>query len=232
LGRQRDEVDPVRQRKVAFTPCIEVELPEVIKRLVVPLSEQEVVALVAAIADRYMAMLLVAAGAGLREGELWGLTADRVDFFRRRITVERQLVQVKAGEVKPWHEHVHGDLYFGPPKTPASVRAVPVDQVVIDSLARHLAKYGEGPKRLVFTTNDGLPIRRNRFHDGPWATAKKVAKVRPDKLVLHDLRHFYASLLIYQGLNVKQVQKRVGHRSATETLDTYAAIFDAADDLY
>jgi integrase len=64
----------------------------------------------------------------------------------------------------------------------------------------------------VFTTSDGLPIRRNRFHEGPWATAKKAAEVRPDKLVLHDLRHFHASLLIYQGPNVKQVQKRLGHR--------------------
>jgi integrase len=32
-------------------------------------------------------------------------------------------------------------------------------------------------------------------------------------------------------IDAAQVQKRMGHRSATETLDTYAAIFDAADDL-
>jgi integrase len=178
-----------------------------------------------------MAMLLVAAGAGLREGELWGLTRDRVNWFKRTIAVNRQIVQVKPADVKPWHEHVHGDLYFGPPKTPASVRTLPVEPAIIDVLARHMAKYPVGIKDLIFTTADGLPIRRNRFHEKPWATAKRVANLEREQLVLHDLRHFYASLLIYQGLNVKQVQKRMGHKSATETLDTYAAVFDAADDL-
>ena len=40
-----------------------------------------------------------------------------------------------------------------------------------------------------------------------------------DEITLHDLRHFYASLLIRNGANVKLVQARLGHKSATETLD-------------
>lgn len=221
----------VRQRRVTFSPCLDIELPEVVRQAVEPLTEHQVAALASAIADRYAAMLLVAAGSGLREGELWGLSADRVNFFKRSITVNRQLVQIKAADVKPWHEHVHGDLYFGPPKTPASERVVPVEQVVIDVLARHLAKYPAGTKELVFTTEDGMPIRRNRFHEGPWATAKKRAGIDRAKLVLHDLRHFRATLWIYEGRNIKQVQRWLGHKSAIETLDTYAAAFDAADDL-
>ncbi|MCP4385394.1 MAG: tyrosine-type recombinase/integrase, partial [Hyphomicrobiales bacterium] len=40
-----------------------------------------------------------------------------------------------------------------------------------------------------------------------------------------DLRHFYASLLIDAGEPVKVVQARLGHASASETLDTYAHLW-------
>jgi integrase len=47
---------------------------------------------------------------------------------------------------------------------------------------------------------------------------------------LHQLRHFYASLLIAQGLNVKEVQERLGHKDATITLRTYTHLFPDSDD--
>ncbi len=46
----------------------------------------------------------------------------------------------------------------------------------------------------------------------------------------HDLRHFYASLLIARGCSVEAVQKRLGHQSATETLDTYRHPWPDSDD--
>ena len=52
----------------------------------------------------------------------------------------------------------------------------------------------------------------------------------PQGTRFHDLRHFYASALIAAGLNVKVVQSRLGHATATETLDTYGHLFpDDAD---
>jgi NAD(P)-dependent dehydrogenase (short-subunit alcohol dehydrogenase family) len=41
----------------------------------------------------------------------------------------------------------------------------------------------------------------------------------------HDLRHFYASLLIASGANVKVVQARLRHASASTTLDTYSHLW-------
>lgn len=46
-----------------------------------------------------------------------------------------------------------------------------------------------------------------------------------EALRFHDLRHFYASLLINHGESVKVVQARLGHASASETLDTYAHLW-------
>ena len=47
---------------------------------------------------------------------------------------------------------------------------------------------------------------------------------------LHALRHYYASLLIRHGESVKVVQERLGHASATETLDTYSHLWPDSDD--
>ena len=51
-----------------------------------------------------------------------------------------------------------------------------------------------------------------------------------DGVTFHDLRHFYASLLIQHGESVKVVQKRLGHKSAVETLDTYSHLWPDAED--
>ncbi len=46
----------------------------------------------------------------------------------------------------------------------------------------------------------------------------------------HDLRHYYASLLIRHGESVKVVQVRLGHASAAETLDTYSHLWPDSED--
>ena len=51
-----------------------------------------------------------------------------------------------------------------------------------------------------------------------------------DRVVFHELRHHYASVLIAAGNSVKVVQKRLGHASATETLDTYSHLWPDDED--
>ena len=111
------------------------------------------------------------------------------------------------------------DPYLGPPKTPASERTVPLPVVVVDSLAAHLAAFPVGPDGFVFTSEGGRPIRRTRFSEQVWRPAVAMAAL-PDSTHFHDLRHFYASLLIRHGESIKVVQARLGHASAAETLDT------------
>ena len=48
-----------------------------------------------------------------------------------------------------------------------------------------------------------------------------ATKAGAPEVRFHDLRHFYASVLIRKGLSVKVVQARLGHASAVETLDVY-----------
>jgi len=46
----------------------------------------------------------------------------------------------------------------------------------------------------------------------------------------HALRHYYASLLIRHGESVTAVQSRLGHKTAKETLDTYAHLWPDSED--
>ena len=51
-----------------------------------------------------------------------------------------------------------------------------------------------------------------------------------DEITLHDLRHFYASLLIRNGATVKLVRATFSHHSAIETFDTNGHLWPDADE--
>lgn len=206
----------VLDRKIPASPCIQIKLPEIEREKVKPLSTDGVRAVVAALPDRYRALALVAAGTGMRQGEVFGLTADRVAFLERKITVDRQIVGI-SGQAP----------VFGPPKTKASNRVIPLPTVVAEALAAHLAAYPLGPDGLIFTGSEGQKLRRSAFGE-VWRAA--VTDAGMPGVVFHSLRHYYASLLIRHGESVKTVQERLGHASADETLRTYAHLWPDADD--
>ncbi|MBI2170319.1 MAG: site-specific integrase [Actinobacteria bacterium] len=193
-------------------PCGLVRAPKVDAAPVVPPSPEDVRAIIGAIDDRYRAIVVLAAGTGLRSGECLGLGVDHVNFDQRLVTVERQLVLPSKGAPR-----------LGPPKTRASYRRVPLPDQVAGALRRHLRDYALGPDNLVFTSVRGRPVWRPRLNEAFRAAADAAGVTR--RIRFHDLRHFYASLLIHHGESVKVVQARLGHASATETLDTYAHLW-------
>lgn len=53
---------------------------------------------------------------------------------------------------------------------------------------------------------------------------------RPLRPRWHDLRHFAASCWILGGLNIKAIQKYLGHAQIQTTMDTYGHLFPDQDD--
>lgn len=207
----------VGDRLISASPCVRIALPKRPPREIRPLEVEAVDALAAAMPPRYHALIVFAAGTGLRQGECFGLTVDRIDFLRKQVRVDQQVTHAVGGVPE-----------FGPLKTQGSYRTVPLPQVVTDALAAHLAEFGEGPERLAFTNSRGGALRRNAFNE-VWHRAADAAGL-PAGTTFHDLRHFYASLLIAHGCSVKAVQSRLGHQSAVETLDTYSHLWPDSDD--
>ncbi len=147
------------------------------------------------------------------------MVVPNVDLDGAELRVDRQVV-LRAGRPPE----------FAPPKTHASTRIIPLPFGVIDVLSSHLTGFPAmlpelGPP--IFTTASGELIRRKRFGE-IWRGAVRRSGVRPD-LTCHDLRHYYASLLIRHGESVKVVQRRLGHKTAQETLDTYGHLWADSD---
>jgi integrase len=206
----------IRDRRVAANPCDGTKLPKVQRPQIVPLTTEQVEAVRAALPAQLQALVTLAAGTGMRQGECFGLTVDRVRFLERALTVDRQLVTVPGYA-----------LTLGPPKTRASHRTIPLPQVVVDAVAAHLAAFPAEPDGLVFTQS-GKPITRSTFGN-KWRAAVAASGL-PHGTGFHALRHYYASLLIRHGESVKTVQARLGHASAVETLDTYSHLWPDSDD--
>ena len=206
----------VRDRRIIGNPCEGTRLPKVAVKRVQPPTTEQVRQLEASIAPRWRALITLSAGTGMRHGECLGLTVDRIDFLRRHLDVDRQLVTVPGREP-----------FLAEPKTPASVRRIPLPQVVVDALAEHLRDFPSS--EYVFVDAEGRPMRRTAFSARVWRPAIKAAGL-PTSFTFHHLRHYYASLLIRHGESVKTVQARLGHASAAETLDTYSHLWPDAED--
>lgn len=127
--------------------------------------------------------------------------------------------------------------YLAPPKTTASYRTVPLADVVLDALSAHLAVTPAAltpdargrAVELMFSDDKDRPIGRTWFHRNIWSPAVLAAGL-PTGSHFHELRHFYASLLIDGGESVKVVQARLGHATADETLNTYAHLWPDTED--
>lgn len=205
----------IRDRAISRDPCERIALPAVERKRVVPLTVEQVQALTDALPDRVRALAVVCAGAGLRQGEAFGLQLSDVDWLRRVIRVERQVQPAPGGGTR-----------VAPLKNRAAYRAIPVGEVVVTALAEHLRRY-PAADGWIFTRDSGEPWSRATF--GPvWRAACKRAGLVG--VGMHDLRHFYASVLIAAGLSVKVVSERLGHSNAAMTLNVYSHLWPDDED--
>jgi site-specific recombinase XerC len=89
----------VRDGYLRKTPCVDIRMPEVPKTVVRLMSTHQVVALAVAMPKRHGLLVLLGAGAGLRQGEAFGLVLDRVDVTVGMITVDQQVVVIDSRPV-------------------------------------------------------------------------------------------------------------------------------------
>ncbi len=161
--------------------------------------------------------IIVAAGSGLRQGEILGLRARNARLLRRELEVLEQIRTVAKGQPE-----------YAPPKSPRSRRRIPVGDEVCHAIARHLAQWPAEPDQSVFRREDGGLWRRTTFAYA-WKAAKAAAGVS-QSVRWHELRHFYASTLIDGGASVREVMDRMGHTSAEETIARYSRLWPDRDE--
>jgi integrase len=194
--------DAVYDGVLGRNPCSKRISPPPGRQKAYVATTEQVWAIHDAVPDNLKVAVLLGAFAGLRVGEVSGLRLSDVNFM--------------LGIVHPKQQWAGAPL-----KTPASDAPVSIDQDLSLMLSASVQKY---PSEMMVTNKRGKPC-------GPWTIDQAIHDVRgdieglPEKFVFHDFRHYFASLLIAGGHDIKEVQEQMRHELATTTLNTYSQLF-------
>jgi integrase len=205
---------------IAQNPCASksVRAPAVTKGRVVPWPHPRVEAVIDAHPRAYQAVPVVAAGCGLRQGEVFGLRLEDVDFLGRTLHVRQQIKIVRA------------KLVVAPPKG-RKVREVPLPDVVAEALAERIRLYPPGEDGLIFTSRERRPLNRGYYNTHIWKPALVAAGVEPTRANgMHALRHHYASVLLEAGVSIRELAEHLGHTDPGFTLRTYTHLMPSSED--
>ncbi|MCC2031796.1 tyrosine-type recombinase/integrase [Microbacterium allomyrinae] len=158
--------------------------------------------------DRELLQLL--AYSGPRIGEATALKVKDLDPMSNRARVHRT-----------WTVDRDGRRKLGPVKT-WEKRWLPIPAFLMLELVE-LTK-GRDPEEFLFTTVRGAAVDGSNWYNRVWLKVRAAAGLAI-AMSVHDLRHVAATNAIAAGADVKLVQQMLGHKDATETLNTYAHLW-------
>jgi integrase len=163
---------------------------------------------------------------GSREGELFALTWNDIDFNNKYIDINKSYKLIKNIDTGKYEGIVQT------PKTENAIRTVPIPNHLINKLKKHkldqiflkvkIANLYDD-KNLVFCNMHGNYLDSSNV-------LKKLKKIlrknNLKEITFHDLRHTYATRLFELGENPKTVQVLLGHSNISITLNTYTHVLD------
>jgi integrase len=222
----------VTDGKISRNPCALVKPPRAETTRIRPWSVETVAAVREALPERYRALADCGAGLGMRQGEVFDLAVEDIDFLHKVVHVRRQV------------RIVGSQLVFAAPKG-GKERDVPLPESIALRLSAHIAGFSPvsvtlpwkapGGKpvtaRLVLYSRERAPLNRNYINTYVWKPALKAAKVPPTRENgFHALRHHFASVLLHNGVDIRALATYLGHSDPGFTLRTYTHLMpDSAD---
>ena len=159
---------------------------------------------------------------GARRGELAALKFSDFDFDNCRLTISRAAIKISGQPIQ-----------IKPPKD-YEVRTVTVNEHCIELVKMLQAHYEREKARLgsKWAGDEWLFTQWNGEIMNPQTPTKQFDKFLKKHGLkhrkLHSLRHTSATLLLYGGINIRQVQQRLGH-SELETTQKYLHYLSEAD---
>jgi len=143
---------------------------------------------------QYRSLFAVAAGGGLRAGELFALRVEDVNLNDGVITVRRSIVEGMEGTPK------NGEI-----------RHVPIDVSVVTEIRKHLNGRKSG---LMWHSNRCTPLRLNSVWKWQLKPILKKLSIKfPGRNGMHAFRHGRISYLAYSGVTFAVIREWVGHGS-------------------
>lgn len=174
--------------------------------------------------------------AGLRRGELCGLSWDDVDLGNERLVVWSQITGPSYRKARAAEKQGGRATYLTQVKTSdGEARIIDLDTRTVQVLKiwrkKQIAErlvWGAAwanPDNLVFTRDDGRPLDPDVVYR-TFIRLVQEAGLRP--VPLHHLRHGSASLQLSAGVDIAVVSKRLGHSKIDLTADTYSDLIGKA----
>ncbi len=148
-------------------------------------------------------LLLLIAKTGMRFSEALALTPKDFDLSRQMLSVS-----------KTWDYKGNGG--FLPTKNESSIRKIPLDWQTVMQFAELVRQLPEDEP--IFIKGN---IYNSTVND---LLARHCKKVEIPVISVHGLRHTHASLLLFAGVSIASVARRLGHSDMTTTQKTYLHI--------
>lgn len=156
--------------------------------------------------DSYKLGILICLYMGLRLGEICALKWEDIDFRCKTLHINRtvQRLRTNGADKKTF-------LYESPPKTPCSIREIPIPDFLYDLLLSY--------------KNDGIYVLNNASPMDPRTYQYKfhsyLHKANVKDFHFHTLRHTFATNCISNGADAKSVSEMLGHSNVNITLNKY-----------
>ena len=182
--------------------------------------EQLGILLAKAVGTRLELPVFICAYLGLRRGELCGLRWSDVDLEHQTITIENTRTQAGKKEIEKGT------------KTASSTRTLYLPDTLCDMLkaakehqqaCRAEYKNAYDDNDYVVVMEDGRPFRPNYLSE---LFGKFLADNDLPKIVLHELRHTFASLSNQAGIPAYNIGKALGHSTPATTQKIYTHLLD------
>lgn len=150
---------------------------------------------------------------GMRVGEVTALEWQDISFMSNTIRVNKTVAR-----------DTRGILFIQSPKTKASNRLINMDDETMEVLKElKNQSLNSSSHDLVFKNRKGGLICNATLRS--WN--KRISeKAELKRIKLHGFRHTHATLLLKSGVNIKDVQYRLGHSNIDTTLNIYAHVIN------
>ncbi len=218
----------VQWQVIPSNPCNRIKPPKAERKEAEYLNEQQAIDLLIALDEEpimYRTLYTLILNTGLRRGEACGLEWSDIDLEHNIIDINKSSLYLPSKGV-----------YDDDTKNTSSHRVLKIPDYAADLLREYKRVQTEERLKLgdkwtdsgkVFTAWNGKPIHpstvTNWFSD--FVKRRNLPSVH-----VHSLRHTNATLMIFNGINIKTVSSRLGHSNVTTTGNIYTHAIKTADE--
>lgn len=165
--------------------------------------------------EPYKNIFLIQMYMGLRIGEILALSTENIDLENKLLYVKRTLTNDKEFSI----------ILGNKTKTYAGNRTLPIPDFLMPIFEEQIKYSNENLHNLIFTTNDNY-IRTSAINKELKRIFEEELKTSSKNISTHCLRHTYGTRCIEAGMTAVVLQRLMGHKDVTVTLNTYTSVFN------